>query len=295
MNTSTRCSDFADCILEAAFDLSQVHSRWVGFLLATGVLLVVGLLDTAMFRGTVALALPYAIPVAIASWMISRRVGLLFALTTCFTWVLVGVKTDTLPTDAFSIFVTALVRITNLSLLAVFTSSMNRYVGFHRSDALTDQLTGLANRRALLQRLKLEIDRSARTGRPISVMMGDLDNFKKVNDKAGHDAGDCLLQRTAAALLGHFRSTDLVSRYGGDEFVVLLPETGNKEALELAQRGIDVVGAVLAESYQSGISLGVVTFVQAPTSAEAVFAAADEMLYAAKAKTSHRIVSRVVA
>ena len=126
--------------------------------------------------------------------------------------------------------------------------------------------------------MRCEIDRSARTGRPLSVMFGDLDDFKRVNDREGHAAGDLLLRQTAAILVRHFRSTDLVCRHGGDEFVVLLPETGSKEALDLARRAVEVVGKVLEQDHQSGISLGVVTFVQAPASSEAALMVADELL-----------------
>lgn len=117
--------------------------------------------------------------------------------------------------------------------------------------AATDALTGLANRRRLDEVLGVEAARSARTGAAYSVIVADLDGFKAVNDEHGHAAGDRILVRSAEAWLECVRPTDLLARYGGDEFVVLLPGCGEAEAAEVASR---LAGAV---SWSS--SLGVAT------------------------------------
>jgi diguanylate cyclase (GGDEF)-like protein len=102
--------------------------------------------------------------------------------------------------------------------------------------AVTDGLTGLYNRRFLLEMLRLEADRSARTRRPLSLVVIDLDHFKQVNDSLGHPAGDAVLVQAADRIRQVTRVTDIVARYGGEEFVVLLPDTDEEPALELAER-----------------------------------------------------------
>jgi diguanylate cyclase (GGDEF)-like protein len=102
--------------------------------------------------------------------------------------------------------------------------------------ATTDALTGLANRRHLLAELEKELRRAARSGRPLSVLMVDLDRFKGVNDQYGHAAGDAVLVAVAGRCLARLRAIDLCGRIGGEEFVVLLPETDAEGAATTAER-----------------------------------------------------------
>ncbi|MDI3297796.1 MAG: GGDEF domain-containing protein [Bacillota bacterium] len=104
------------------------------------------------------------------------------------------------------------------------------------ASALTDELTGLANRRHLFQRLRQELQRSARTGRPTSLALFDADAFKQVNDRVGHPAGDRVLAAAGRAMLHAVRLSDLPARYGGDEFALLLPETDENSARAVAER-----------------------------------------------------------
>jgi diguanylate cyclase (GGDEF)-like protein len=102
--------------------------------------------------------------------------------------------------------------------------------------ALQDALTGLANRRAIDERLGSEWDRVIRYHRPLAVLIGDLDDLKAVNDKYGHPVGDALLQRAAAVIRSSLRAGDLPGRIGGDEFVVLCPETDQASAALVADK-----------------------------------------------------------
>ncbi len=102
--------------------------------------------------------------------------------------------------------------------------------------AVTDPLTGLFNRRHMHQRLREEESRAARTQLPFSVIIADIDHFKRVNDTAGHDAGDGVLRDLAQLLRDTLRTQDIVARWGGEEFLVVLPQTALKGALEVAER-----------------------------------------------------------
>jgi diguanylate cyclase (GGDEF)-like protein len=104
------------------------------------------------------------------------------------------------------------------------------------SEAHTDSLTALANRRGFDERFKLEVARSARSGRPLSLIICDLDRFKLVNDELGHGEGDAALRRAAAAIAASVRSIDAVSRLGGEEFAILLPNASKVEAFVVAER-----------------------------------------------------------
>src|SRR4029077_543632 len=102
--------------------------------------------------------------------------------------------------------------------------------------SITDHLTGLFNRRYLMDMLALEIRRSRRSHHPFAVLMADVDNFKPYNDAYGHLEGDAALARIAAILRDSSRDVDCAARYGGEEFVVLMPETEMAGAVEIAER-----------------------------------------------------------
>ncbi|OON64748.1 diguanylate cyclase [Massilia sp. KIM] len=163
-----------------------------------------------------------------------------------------------------------------------------------------DGLTGISNRRHFEETLQLEIGRAARTGRPISLIILDVDNFKKYNDRYGHVAGDDCLRRVAAALPGSLaRPSDFPARYGGEEFVILLPETGASGAAHVAEKvRLAVMECELAHADNCPgvvtVSLGVFTTLidaAAPPSGAALVAQADQLLYRAKQLGRNRAVS----
>ncbi|PYO77862.1 MAG: diguanylate cyclase [Gemmatimonadetes bacterium] len=156
--------------------------------------------------------------------------------------------------------------------------------------SITDDLTGLFNRRYLMDMLALEIRRSRRMNHPFAVLMADVDNFKPYNDAHGHLEGDKALARIGAILRDTSRDVDCAARYGGEEFVVLMPETEMKGAVEMAER----IRARLADDAVIGkkltISLGVAQFPADGETPEALLARADAALYQAKRDGRDRIV-----
>jgi diguanylate cyclase (GGDEF)-like protein len=120
-----------------------------------------------------------------------------------------------------------------------------------RVEAGTDPVAGCLNHRAMRRRLDEEIVRAARTGNPLSCLLIDLDDFKRVNDVHGHQAGDAVLRAVVQALVGEFRAFDRVARYGGDEFVVILPNADLRSAAAAAARALERLHAVLVP--ESGV------------------------------------------
>jgi diguanylate cyclase (GGDEF)-like protein len=154
--------------------------------------------------------------------------------------------------------------------------------------SITDPLTGLPNRRYLEERLTEEMNRSKRYDYPMSFLMIDIDDFKAYNDNNGHQAGDLALQITAHCLKAALRSADVASRYGGEEFCILLPQTAMSEAGTIADR---IRQRVATTHFPHGklqplgrvtVSIGVSTYSEMVNSAETIIAAADRVLYSAK-------------
>ena len=159
--------------------------------------------------------------------------------------------------------------------------------------SLTDELTGLPNRRAFLRRLEDEVSRVQRHDAPLSLVIMDLDFFKRINDQQGHAAGDKVLRCYADRVLSIFRHHDLVARYGGEEFAVLLPNTaqaGVLRALEKVRRRLDEVETLLDEGEPSlpTFSAGVAEYVTGET-VHNFIARADAALYTAKRNGRDRV------
>jgi diguanylate cyclase len=164
-----------------------------------------------------------------------------------------------------------------------------------RSQSIRDPLTGLYNRRYMEEALEREFRRALRKGLPLAILMVDLDHFKRFNDSHGHEAGDSVLRELAKVFQGLLRAEDIVSRYGGEEFTLILPDTSLELAhecamrLQLACRGIQVqhYGETL-----DGVrlSIGVACFPRSGTTAEAILRAADSALYRAKEQGRDQVV-----
>ncbi|MBN8553387.1 MAG: PleD family two-component system response regulator [Caulobacterales bacterium] len=164
--------------------------------------------------------------------------------------------------------------------------------------AVTDPLTGLHNRRYLLGQLDPLVDHAGRGGTPASVLILDIDHFKSINDSFGHDAGDEVLVEFAVRLATNVRAVDLPCRYGGEEFVVIMPETRVEDAKIIADRiRAQVAGTPFMvmegrESLNVTISIGVAATTGEGDSVEAVLKRADEALYEAKQGGRNRVIAR---
>lgn len=158
-------------------------------------------------------------------------------------------------------------------------------------EAMTDALTGLPNRRAFDERFRVESDRAARSGEPLSLVVCDLDRFKSVNDRLGHECGDAYLRRVAAAIGEPIRSVDMAARMGGEEFGVILPGAASEQAASVAER---IRLAVRDEFDRDPVALttscGVATS-GGETGGRALMRAADLALYRAKEQGRDRTVA----
>ncbi|MGB7685666.1 MAG: diguanylate cyclase [Solirubrobacterales bacterium] len=171
-----------------------------------------------------------------------------------------------------------------LAALILVWSRNERIIELER-EAGQDSLTGLSNRRSFDEGLRREVARSRRQGTSGAMLMIDLDHFKRVNDTSGHPAGDRLLKEVAALLRRRVRETDVLARIGGDEFAIVLPNTGVEEALLVAE----AIATTIRESarFDGGqpvtASIGIAMFGEDPTlSPESIASEADTAMYAAK-------------
>jgi diguanylate cyclase (GGDEF)-like protein len=165
-----------------------------------------------------------------------------------------------------------------------------------RESASVDGLTGLANHKSFLERLSVEFNRAQRYGSELSLVMIDVDTFKQINDTFGHVAGDGVLKTIAGILKANLRQSDLAARYGGDEFALILPETGLEKAFYVGEKLRSIVERTAispkADSELAAtLSVGVGSFNSSMAEPLALVQKADEALYLAKESGRNKTVA----
>jgi len=225
----------------------------------------------------------YVVPVFIAAWYAGRRDGLFVCAASGLTWLAVAYTTSEHFSSPFVAYWNAGVRLGFIVILAHIVAAFKTSLAQERELARTDYLTGTFNGRSFGEAAAAEIARARRHAHPFSVAYMDVDDFKLINDRQGHSAGDRLLKAVADALRRNVRDVDTVARIGGDEFAVLMPET-DARAAQVAMRRTR--RRILEETRSAGwpvtFSVGVVTFDAPPDSVDALLRAADEAMYSAK-------------
>ncbi len=178
-------------------------------------------------------------------------------------------------------------RVVSLQARLLETQALLKHQASH------DTLTGLWNRGQIHAQLDADLHQAGRTGRPLSVVMTDIDHFKQVNDHHGHAAGDDVLREVARRIRSTLRTSDEVSRYGGEEFLLLLPDTPFPEARAIAERVRTAVAEPPIVTRNADltvtVSLGVACTTDVGLARDALIAAADQALYRAKAAGRNRV------
>ena len=237
------------------------------------------------------LSLFYLLPVMLVAWATeSTGCGLIVAGASSLVGpveaVLTGFRYDSLPVA----FWNGLVRLAVFGIVLYLMESVRSLMARLQELALSDELTGLANLRAFREVAAKEIDRSRRFHHELSLAYIDIDDFKGTNDRLGHEAGDRMLIALASLALATARSVDTVARIGGDEFVIIMPETGADAALPLATRlRAAFPRAAAVGDATATCSIGLASFTHSPDSVEALLTAADALMYEAKAAGRDRV------
>jgi diguanylate cyclase (GGDEF)-like protein len=265
-------------------------ARWIDalpagvvFALALGTVAVAGIADEVT-GADVNVTVLYLLPIWFAAWFLGAAGGLGIALASVIAGWAADVATRSYYAPRLPIQVLNLAaQLALFTVVAVAVASLRK--GGNREAALarTDSLTGLLNRRGFLEVARREIARSARSGRPLTVVLVDVDRFKEVNDVRGQDAGDHLLGGMGTALRSAMRAVDASARLGGDEFAVLLPDADLASIASVLDRlRLVLMQAAAEKAAPVTVSLGAATFSRPPASLDEMLRAAGRMLQDAK-------------
>jgi len=253
-------------------------------IIAAGLLLV-ALLGVANYLSgpDVSFLIFYTAPVFLAAWYVGRGAGLLMCAASALTWLLATTGTFDHYSTPLIPYWNVAVRLGFMLILAHLASAFKMSLEHEREMARKDFLTGTFNGRHFDELADAEINRARRHGHPFTVAYMDVDDFKLVNDRYGHSAGDQLLREMADALRQNVRVVDVVARIGGDEFVILMPETDADAAQTVIRRARRrLLEVASAHGWPVTFSIGVVTWDTPPHSVDEMLRAADEQMYAVK-------------
>lgn len=239
----------------------------------------------------VQLALLYSLPIALVTWYVGGIWGALFALfggITTFAFTVVSLPPQVgLVARTWSL----VSNVVSFALVAGLIYSLRKALENQRALANTDELTGIPNTRSFRTAAAIELARAERSGSTLTTLFLDCDNFKLVNDRLGHAAGDRLLRTVASTLANHLRFTDHVARLGGDEFGVLLPGLEPADAQAVVHKLSERLRAAMTDHrWPVTFSIGALTLHRFPDGVDALLARVDQLQYQAKAAGKDRVV-----
>jgi diguanylate cyclase (GGDEF)-like protein len=272
------------------------HRDYLKYLLAISCLLA------AVFIGVIrfltgpefALSLFYLLPIALATWYAGRWIGIMVSLASAVSWLVADLNMLPAFSSAWIPYLNETFRLTVFLIITLIITKLKRAMDNHKALARTDSLTAIPNRRAFYDLAEMELNKARRYQSPLSALYVDVDNFKQINDRLGHHIGDMLLRSTANMIKSNIRAIDIIGRFGGDEFVVLLAETGPESVALVARKLKEKLSNLMRNNnWPVTFSIGAVTFEAAPESVEELIIAADKQMYNAKKNGKNRIHYKV--
>lgn len=274
-------------------DHLEVYPRWALYLIAYISFVVIVYLD--YINGpNFSMGLFYLIPIYFLTWQDGIIPGLLMSCISMAAMIAADLNFNQALTRSVLFDWDRFVR---FCFLLISTLLLGRLREAYRNElrlSRSDFLTGIANRREFFAIAEQERERASRYERPLSLAYFDLDGFKQVNDRLGHVEGDRVLTDVAFLLYSNLRSSDTVARIGGDEFVVLLPETDARSARIAVQK---LRTLLLQLSHDRGwevtYSIGLVTFEEMPGSTDQMLSEADRVMYTVKLATKDSLAAAV--
>jgi diguanylate cyclase (GGDEF)-like protein len=258
----------------------QSQTFWA--LAGIGLIAGVGILDF-LTGYELAFSLFYLLPVSLVAWFTSQRLAILASLASACTWFAADVAAGSLYSNPFIYAWNTFIRLSFFVIPALLLSALKRTLQREKELARTDYLTGAANVRYFYDLLQMEADRFQRYKRCFTLAYIDLDNFKTINDRSGHLAGDQVLVTVVNSAKKNMRKTDVVARLGGDEFAFLLPETEQESArVVLAKIHAGLLEGMRQKNWPVTFSIGVLTCCATPDTTEELVRITDGLMYAVK-------------
>jgi diguanylate cyclase (GGDEF)-like protein len=235
-------------------------------------------------------AIFYLLPVSLASWCISKRSGVLVSIVSTITWITADLMSRKSFLHPLVHFWNTIVSLSFFLIVSYILSALKTSLDRERELARTDFLTNIVNRRYFIELANREIRRSQRFRHHFTVSYIDIDDFKIINDRFGHNEGDALLSSLAAEIKNNIRETDIAVRLGGDEFGILMPETDHEAARVVLPKLKERLSETMKKKrWPVTFSIGVMTFMTPPVSIDDMISRVDNLMYTVKKSGKNEI------
>jgi len=267
-------------IKEALKFEKRSRSFWIAF--GTALILLLGVLDYRT-GPEIASSLFYLLPICLATWFAGKRPGEVLAFLSALVWLAADITARQQLSSPLLHAWNATVRLAIFLLVVLLLANLKKELRHTQELARTDFLTGTVNSRYFYELAQMELNRAQRYKRPFTIAYLDVDNFKVINDNLGHSAGDMVLQAVARCVRASLRQTDVIARIGGDEFVLLLPETEEPGARStIAKIQPCLMEEMRKNKWPVTFSIGVMTYVSPPPTVDDMIKMSDELMYTVK-------------
>jgi len=238
----------------------------------------------------IAFSLFYVIPICLVTWVTGRWPGIMVSLVSAIVWFWADIATGHPYSHPFIPVWNTFIRLSFFIIITWLLSALRSAMEHEKELARTDNLTSAVNSRFFYELARMELERLNRYKHSFTLAYIDLDNFKIVNDRFGHFAGDQALRTVVSYIREHMRKTDVVARLGGDEFALLLPETDQESARVVLFK---IQNGLLEEMRQNNwpitFSIGVLTCGVAPSTTDELVRMADELMYSVKCESKNAV------
>ena len=237
----------------------------------------------------------YLAPVMLAAWFGGRSTGVVFSMLAALAWLLAELAGKKHLGQPVYLYWNDVMELGFFLIVTIILTALNNALKREKQLSITDHLTGIPNRRYFHGLAAIEMNTSRRYQHPFTVVYIDIDNFKTVNDTLGHSAGDTLLQLVSKTIRDSIRTADVVARIGGDEFALLLTETGSEAAHSAIQNVRKSLEDVIQSIWPVTFSIGMATFIEAPDSVDEMILRVDQLMYSVKYAGKNELRHEVIA
>jgi diguanylate cyclase (GGDEF)-like protein len=272
--------------------MKKLSRYWI-FAMAIAGVAMVGIPDYVI-GSEISLAVFYLGPVGLATWYAGKKTGTLVAMISSLCALADDLAAGHFQVRPGILAWTGLLNLGFMLVVVYLLATLRSQIEFAEKVARSDSVTGLFNRRAFLEHLELHLSLAGRDGKPTTLAYLDLDDFKRINDRYGHQAGDEVLRLVATALQESTRRTDVVARLGGDEFALLIVGADQVSAVGVIAKVRHAL-LQLADPKRAGVrcSIGCVTFNPPPPNASVALQAVDALMYQIKRRGKNGVAFEV--
>lgn len=261
------------------------------FFLILGIVLVISLGFIDKITGPeISFSIFYLLPIILVTWFSNKWIGILISIASAITWLLADLMSGGTYSHWIIPFWNTLVRLGFFMIIIYILLRLKSAFELEKMLSRIDSLTGVANGKYFIEMVNGELIRSSRDNHPFTIAYMDLDNFKAVNDRFGHNEGDIVLCTVANTIRSNIRATDIVGRLGGDEFAILFPEMeAEKSQVVIRKIHKSLLDTVLENRWPITVSIGVGTFIGSQLSVDEIIIMTESLMYSVKNAGKNRI------